>query len=155
MLELNARDGLASGVPWIGAEDLRRLVSMKDAIEIVDHAMRALSTGDVTAPERWAMPVAEQRRMGIMPGAMPSLGRFGIKVISLFSPAARGERPSHQGAMLLFDMADGRPLCAVEGGALTALRTAAASAVATRALARSPASDVNHNVARIRKPYAE
>ncbi|MET0309839.1 MAG: ornithine cyclodeaminase family protein [Sphingomonas sp.] len=124
------------GLPWIGAEALLHRVAMGEAIACVDAAMRALSNGETIAPERWAMPVADHGRMGIMPGAAPFLSRFGIKVLSLFSAPARGDLPSHQGVMLLFDMADGRPLCAVDAAALTALRTAAASAVATRALAR-------------------
>ncbi|WP_447763523.1 ornithine cyclodeaminase family protein [Sphingopyxis panaciterrae] len=126
-------------LPWIGREEFLRLVDMDEAIRVVADAMRTLSAGLVDAPERWAMPVADHGRMGLMPGAAPSISRFGIKVLSLFDASARGPLPSHQGVMLLFDLADGRPLCAVDGAALTVLRTAAASAVASRALARKDA----------------
>lgn len=123
------------GLRWIGATELRRLVSLDQAIATVDGAMRALSDQRSIAPPRWSMGLGDDAKMGLMPGALTDSGRFGVKVLSLFGTAARGGLPSHQGVMLLFDLANGRPLCAVDAAALTALRTAAATAVATRALA--------------------
>jgi ornithine cyclodeaminase len=115
---------------------LDELVSLNDAIAIVDAAMREFSAGQVNAPQRTVMTVNPATRLGLMPGAMPSIGRFGLKVVSLSSEAPKFGLSSHQGMMLLFDDATGQPLCAVECHALTRLRTAAASAVATRALSR-------------------
>ncbi len=112
---------------------------MKDAIAIVDAAMRDLSAGRVVSPQRTVMSVNPATRLGLMPGAMSDLGRFGIKVVSLSSDAPKYGLPSHQGLMLLFDDVTGRPLAALDTHALTRLRTAAASAVATRALARGDA----------------
>ena len=112
---------------------------MPDAIAIVDAAMRDLSSGRVVSPQRTVMSVNPATRLGLMPGAMPDLGRFGLKVVSLSSDAPKYGLPSHQGLMLLFDDATGRPLAALDTHALTRLRTAAASAVATRALARGNA----------------
>jgi ornithine cyclodeaminase len=83
------------------------------------------------------MAVNPATRLGIMPGAMPGIGRFGLKVVSLSSDAPRFGLSSHQGMMLLFDDRTGPPLGVVDCHALTRLRTAAASAVATRALARA------------------
>ena len=113
---------------------------MADAIAIVDAAMRDLSSGRVISPQRTVMSVNPATRLGLMPGAMPDLGRFGLKVVSLSSDAPKYGLPSHQGLMLLFDDATGRPLAALDTHALTRLRTAAASAVATRALARTDAA---------------
>ena len=115
---------------------LDELVSLNDAIAIVDMAMREFSAGQVGAPQRAVMTVNPATRLGLMPGTMPGLGRFGLKVVSLSSEAPKFGLSSHQGMMLLFDDATGQPLCAVECHALTKLRTAAASAVATRALSR-------------------
>lgn len=115
---------------------LDELISLNDAIGIVDMAMREFSTGQVGAPQRAVMTVNPVTRLGLMPGTMPGLGRFGLKVVSLSSDAPKFGLSSHQGMMLLFDDATGQPLCAVECHALTRLRTAAASAVATRALSR-------------------
>jgi ornithine cyclodeaminase len=116
---------------------LDELVPLADAIEIVDAAMRDLSAGQVVAPQRTIMAVNPATRLGIMPGAMPGIGRFGLKVVSLSSDAPRFGLSSHQGMMLLFDDRTGQPLGVVDCHALTRLRTAAASAVATRALARA------------------
>jgi ornithine cyclodeaminase len=112
------------------------IITLAETIEIVERAMRGLSAGLVGAPERTVMPVNTGTRLGLMPGAMPSLNRFGVKAVSLSQDAPRFGLPSHQGLMLLFDSATGRPLGALDCHALTRLRTAAASAVATRALAR-------------------
>ena len=116
---------------------IQELITLAETIEIVDQAMRELSRGQVVAPERTVMVVNPATRLGLMPGAM--LTRFGVKVVSLSSDAFRFGLPSHQGLMLLFDSVTGRPLAALDCHALTRLRTAAASAVATRALARPDA----------------
>lgn len=115
---------------------LDELVSLQDAIAIVDSAMREYSAGQVGSPQRAVLTVNPATRMGLMPGTMPGLGRFGLKVVSLSSDAPKFGLYSHQGMMLLFDDATGQPLCMVECHALTRLRTAAASAVATQALSR-------------------
>ena len=82
------------------------------------------------------MPLAPPNAMGIMPGAMLDHGRFGIKVLALYPGNGALGLPSHAGVMVLFDGANGTPLAVLDSNSLTALRTAAASAVATRALAR-------------------
>jgi ornithine cyclodeaminase len=112
---------------------------MKDAIATVDGAMRDLSSGRMGAPQRTVISVNSATRLGFMPGTMPDIGRFGLKVVSLSSDAPKYGLPSHQGLMLLFDDASGKPLAALDTHALTRLRTAAATAVATRALARGDA----------------
>ncbi|HEX4118595.1 MAG TPA: ornithine cyclodeaminase family protein [Rhizomicrobium sp.] len=118
---------------------LQAVITLAETIEIVDQAMRELSAGLVVAPERSVMSVNAATRLGLMPGAMPSLSRFGVKVVSLSADAAAFGLPSHQGLMLLFDSGTGQPLAALDCHALTRMRTAAASAAATRALARRDA----------------
>ena len=123
---------------------LDELVSLQDAIAIVDAAMREYSAGKVGSPQRAVLNVSAATRMGLMPGTMPSIGRFGLKVVSLSSEAPKFGLYSHQGMMILFDDATGQPLCMVECHALTRLRTAAASAVATRALSRPDSKNSHH-----------
>ena len=123
----------------INGAALKALVPLADAIAIVDSAMRDLSAGGVSAPQRTIIPVNAATRLGLMPGAMAGIGRFGVKVVSLSSDAGAFDLPGHQGVMLLFDDRNGQPLCAIDCHALTRLRTAAASAVATRRLARADA----------------
>ena len=62
---------------------------MPDAIAIVDAAMRDFSSGRVGSPQRTVMSVNPATRLGLMPGAMPDLGRFGLKVVSLSSDAPK------------------------------------------------------------------
>lgn len=118
---------------------IEQAVTLAETVEIIDQAMRGLSSGLVAAPERTVMSINAATRLGLMPGAMPSLNRFGVKVVSLCADAGGFGLPSHQGLMLLFDSVTGQPLAAIDCHALTRLRTAAASAVATRTLARANA----------------
>jgi ornithine cyclodeaminase len=74
-----------------------------------------------------------------MGGVTP--GSYGSKLISVIhSPADGVQRPSHQGVVMLFDIATGEPAAVIEAGSVTAIRTAAASAMATDALARRDSS---------------
>lgn len=114
---------------------------MSPCIDVVAGAMRAISSGEVLSPLRNVMALQGPNAMGIMPGAMPAHGCFGIKVLALYPGNGAKGLPSHAGMVLLFDAASGAPLAVLESNSLTALRTAAASAVATRALAR-PGSSV-------------
>ena len=61
---------------------------------------------------------------------------FGAKLISVFHDNFAKGIQSHRGLVLLFDPESGAPVCAVHAGEITAIRTSAASAVATHPLAR-------------------
>jgi ornithine cyclodeaminase len=77
-----------------------------------------------------------------MPAYLDDPGVIGAKIITVF-PGNRGTPyESHQGSVLLFECQNGRPLAIVDASAITAVRTAAVSAVATRALARENAGDL-------------
>ncbi|HUO02554.1 MAG TPA: hypothetical protein VMU31_07230, partial [Rhizomicrobium sp.] len=115
----------ASKLLVINSAALPEIITLAETIEIVDQAMRELSAGLVAAPERTVMAVNAGTRLGLMPGAMPSLSRFGVKVVSLSADAESFGLPSHQGLMLLFDSGTGQPLAALDCHALTRMRTAA------------------------------
>jgi len=120
----------------LGAAAIESLLPIGDCVEVVDTAMRALSSGGVLSPLRTVVPLAGANAMGVMPGAMLAQGVFGTKVLALYPGNAALGLPSHAGVVVLFDARSGKPLAILESNSLTALRTAAASAVATRALAR-------------------
>lgn len=120
----------------LGSSAIEELLPMPLCIEVVAQAMRALSSQQVLAPLRTVLPLAGSNAMGVMPGAMLEHGCFGVKVLALYPGNGALGLPSHAGVMVLFDAASGSPLAVLESNSLTALRTAAASAVATRALAR-------------------
>ncbi len=124
---------------FIDREEVTRRLTYEICIPIVRDAMIAFSKGQTIQVLRSIIPLAEGRMFGIMPGAMGPHAPFGAKLISIFPEnAARGGQ-SHQGLVILFDPKTGAPVCIVHAGEITAIRTAAASAVATVALARRDA----------------
>jgi ornithine cyclodeaminase len=109
-------------------------------IQMVAEVMRALSRGDTRQLLRGIIDLDKGRAFGVMPGAMAMDGPFGAKIISVFPENFALGRQSHQGMVLLFDPESGAPVAVVHAGEITAIRTAAASAVATDALALPGAS---------------
>lgn len=121
-----------------GAEVARRL-TYPAAIRIVREAMIAFSRGETRQLLRSILPLSEGRLLGVMPGALGPHAPFGAKLISVFFLNSLRGKPSHQGLVLLFEPGSGELVCAVDARELTAIRTAAASAVATEVLARADA----------------
>ena len=120
-----------------GAAAVEALLPLADCVEVIDAAMRALSDGKVLSPLRMVVPLSGANAMGVMPGAMLEQGVFGAKVLALYPGNGALGLPSHAGVVIVFDATSGSPLAVVESNSLTAIRTAAASAVATRVLSRA------------------
>ena len=123
----------------IDRDEVRTRLTYDRCIPIVREAMIAFSTGETRQLLRAILPLGEGRLFGVMPGAMATDGPFGAKLISVFAGNAEKGRQSHQGVVVLFDSDSGEPVCVAHAGEITAIRTAAASAVATDALARPEA----------------
>jgi len=123
----------------IDREEVARRLTYEKCIPIVRAAMIDFSRGQTKQLLRSILPLSEGRLFGVMPGALGAQAPFGAKLISVFhGNFARGIQ-SHQGLVLLFDPDTGAPVCVAHAGEITAIRTAAASAVATDALARPDA----------------
>jgi ornithine cyclodeaminase len=121
----------------ISGADLRQLLPYRDCVEVVDSAMREVSAGNVLMPLRQIMRLPTgQGALGLMPGYLGEPACFGIKVLSLFPGNPAVGLSSHLGLYMLFEAGNGRPLALMDASVLTAIRTAASSVVATRALAR-------------------
>ena len=124
---------------FIDRDEVASRLTYDRCIPLVREAMIALSRGDTRQIPRPIITLSAGRMFGIMPGALGAHAAFGAKLISVFhGNFARGIQ-SHQGLVVLFDPESGAPVCAVHAGEITAIRTAAASAVATQALARPDA----------------
>jgi ornithine cyclodeaminase/alanine dehydrogenase-like protein (mu-crystallin family) len=124
---------------FIDCEEISRRLTYEVCIPIVRDAMIAFSRGETKQLLRSIIPLSEGRLFGVMPGALGAHAAFGAKLISVFpGNFARGIQ-SHQGLVILFDPDSGAPVCVLDAGEITATRTAAASAVATDALARNDA----------------
>jgi ornithine cyclodeaminase len=121
----------------IDADEVARRLDHAGCIGMMREAMIALSSGRTKQLLRGILDLGGGDLFGVMPGAMEGAG-FGAKVVSVFPKAAASGR-SHQGAILLFDRSTGAPVCVVDAGEVTAIRTACASAAATDALARPEA----------------
>ncbi len=121
-------------------EDVAALLPPETAIEVVAAAMASVSRGEAELPLRSVVEVGGGNKMGIMPGRMQNPPCHGIKLVSLYPGNVAAGYSSHQGAMVLFEPGHGTAIAVMDGGPLTARRTAAASAVATRALAREDAA---------------
>lgn len=120
----------------ITAQQVLGRISVSELVPVMDAAMRDVSAGTALHPARFAIPVSDAGRMGLMYGALRNPPLHGAKVLSLYPDAPKHGLSSHQGFVLLFESDLGRPVAAIEADALTALRTAAVSMLATRALAR-------------------
>ncbi|MBB3458088.1 ornithine cyclodeaminase [Rhizobium sp. BK313] len=121
----------------IGAEDVANRLGREKCIALMREAMIGLSTGTSRQPLRSVIDLGNGNLFGVMPGVVDGAG-FGAKLVSVF-PSAAAHGRSHQGAILLFDRSSGAPVCLVDAGAVTAIRTACASAAATDKLARADA----------------
>jgi ornithine cyclodeaminase/alanine dehydrogenase-like protein (mu-crystallin family) len=86
--------------------------------------------------------VDDSAHFGIMPGSLSQPRVYGAKIVSLHPGNTAKGRPVIQGFVALFDHDTGQPVALVDGTAITALRTAAASGLATRLLARPDASSL-------------
>jgi ornithine cyclodeaminase/alanine dehydrogenase-like protein (mu-crystallin family) len=131
------------GLLIISGADVRRALPMMECIDAVERAMRALSRGDTQIPLRTIMKLPDGRNFfGVMPGFLADPRALGAKILSVYPENAARGLSSHIGVVVLFDSQSGAPLAVMNAAQITAIRTAAASAVATRSLARADADSL-------------
>ena len=121
----------------LGAADVERLLDLDLLIDRLARAFAELSRGEASVPPRTAA-LTPGGLLGAMPGYAPSAG-LAAKLVSVFAANHDAGLPSHQALIAVFDPATGSPLAVMDGTAITALRTAAGSALSTRLLARADA----------------
>ncbi|HWT11845.1 MAG TPA: ornithine cyclodeaminase family protein, partial [Allosphingosinicella sp.] len=125
---------------FVSAAEVARLLPYRECIPLMREAMIALSEGRTAQLLRGILDLPLGRAFGVMPGALLDDGGFGAKLVSIYPDNFAKGGPSHQGVVVLFDGASGAPAAVLDAGEITAIRTAAASAAATDALARPDAS---------------
>jgi ornithine cyclodeaminase len=127
----------------LSEEDVRAVLDMESCIEAMEQVLQALARDELHQPLRFVVRPPADELLGLMPawrgGDEPV---FSLKEI-VISPgnSARGLDP-HQGAVLLHDGTTGALRGILNASPITEIRTAAVSAVATRALARAGAEAV-------------
>lgn len=120
--------------------DIRRLVPVWEAVEVVEQAFARLETGTVQMPPKLYLDFPRYRGdIRVMPGALGEL-YAGVKLVNSH-PANPGRGlPAVVGTYVLFSQETGMPLCLMGATFLTAVRTGAASGVACRYMARRDSS---------------
>jgi len=120
--------------------EVAKLLDPDELIDALAPAMVDLSSGAASVPPRVAARVAGVGGLlGAMPGWLPSAGILEAKLVTLFPGNAGTDVPTHQGIIVVFDPSDGSPVALMDAEEITAQRTAAGSALATRTLAREDA----------------
>jgi ornithine cyclodeaminase len=116
---------------------------MRACMDLVEEGLTSLARGEALNPLRTLMRLgAGKGFLGMMPGSLEPRSVFGLKVVGVV-PGNRGTRyDSHQGIVLLFEAEHGLPRAILDASEITAIRTAAASGVATKLLAREDAGDL-------------
>ena len=120
----------------LSQQEVRRLLDLDALVDALADAHRELSEGKASMPPRIAAFAERNGLLGAMPAYLPSAG-LTCKLVSLF-PENR-DRHTHQALIAVFDQTNGTPVALMDGTYITATRTAAGSALATRLLAREDA----------------
>lgn len=126
----------------LSSADVAKALTMREAIAAMRHAFPLLSSGAAVVAPRVATPTAEGVTLS-MPAYLPAhAGRpaaLTVKVVSVMPRNSARGLPVVQGAVLVLDDRSGAPVGLIDGRSLTALRTGAATGLATDLLARSDA----------------
>ena len=125
-------------------DQITDLLTMSDCIEVMADCLRAVADGDIHNPLRTIIrPPGASGLLGLMPAYLGGDDAvFGVKAICVFPGNPSIGKDAHQGAVILFSGETGELMAVMNASAITAIRTAAVSAVATRALARPESSRV-------------
>jgi alanine dehydrogenase len=127
----------------LNASDVRKALTMEDAVELVEQGFVEFGKGSVDMPQRPVIFVPEQDGLaGFMPALVSEMGALAIKTVTAFKKNPKKGLPTIFGTVTLLDIETGIPLSIMDGGYLTAVRTGAASGVATKYLAKNDASTV-------------
>ncbi len=125
----------------VGADEVWRLLSIEKCIDLMHQAMVSYSNGQCYNPQRTKLDIPNSANsLLFMPASDSIIGAFGHKSIALNLKNSKADLPTVQGIVAVFDEMTGAPIGIVDGAAITSLRTAAATALATRELARMGAN---------------
>jgi ornithine cyclodeaminase len=125
----------------VNQREVRELLDLDALIDALAPAMVDLSSGKASVPPRVGARVdARDGLLAAMPGYTPSADVLASKLVTLFPHNADTALPTHQAVIVVFEPDNGRPAALIDGTAITAIRTGAGSALATRLLARVEAT---------------
>jgi len=124
---------------WLTESDVRAALDPAELIGAMERALGALSSGEVNQPVRTALEIGERSFFAVMPAFDRERAILGAKLVSVAPANEKLGIPTHLAAIALFDASTGELLAIADGRYITEVRTAAASAVSVRHLARADA----------------
>lgn len=119
---------------------VEELLDLDALVATLAVAMTDLSAGRASVPQRNIAKVGAVGLLAAMPAYLPTQNVLAAKLVLVFPGNAASGLETHQAVVAVFDPATGVPVALMDGAAITALRTAAGSALATRLCARQEAS---------------
>jgi ornithine cyclodeaminase/alanine dehydrogenase-like protein (mu-crystallin family) len=123
--------------------EVTRLLPMDECVEVMAAALATVARGNAILPLRPMIRLPDSPNIfALMPAYLGEPKSVGVKVLTVFPVNHGTPMDAHQGAVLLFEADHGRLLAILDATTVTAIRTAAVSAVATRLLAREDAEDL-------------
>jgi ornithine cyclodeaminase/alanine dehydrogenase len=129
-------DDLFRNIKLLTSNDIKDLVSMNDAVQAMQQAFASYSSGKSQVPQRYVAAFKETNMdLFLKPAYSKVLGKAAIKILTQNNMKEQRDIPSILGVVLLIDMGTGATLAMMDGAYITALRTGAASGLATKCLA--------------------
>lgn len=130
-------------VLFVNEAGVKALLPMVSCVNLMREALTTYARGDVVLPLRSLVRQPDgSGLLGLMPGYLGQPKSFGLKVVTVMPGNHGTPYDSHQGVVMLFGLVHGEPLAIIDASAITAIRTAAASAAATDVLANQDAGDL-------------
>src|SRR6202451_4684072 len=124
-------------------EQVKQLLPMEHCITLMREALSTLARGASVNPLRFMfLPDGTSRLLSMMPAYENASELLGMKIVTVSERSHGSRYDAHQGLVVLFDPQHGAPSAIFEASSITAIRTAAVSAVATDLLARPQAGDL-------------
>ena len=133
--------GNALDVVIANQSEVAQLLDMSECMAAMREVLAGLTRGECQLPLRQILWLPERvGALGMMPSYWSKVDLIGLKAVTFFPGNEGTELDTHQGVVLLYDAKCGRLLAVIDGTAITAIRTAAVSGVATQLLAREDAT---------------
>lgn len=120
----------------ISKDEVQELLTIRSCMIVLEIVLADLTRNEAKQELRSVIPTEQGNVLGQMPGYWKREKVVGTKIITVYPENNKNGLPSHQGAVLIFDATNGRLKAIVDGERITAIRTAAVSAIATNHLAR-------------------
>lgn len=134
-------DQIFQDIKMLNTEEIKSLISMKEAINSMEQAFASFSDGSTKVPQRYISSI-HKLDLFLKPAYNEKLGRIAVKIITQKKEGNLQGIPSILGVVLLLDLKTGAILSMMDGAYITAIRTGAAGGIATKLLARENAETI-------------